>query len=262
MNTLHSDKRRQRNTDPAVEILDERIAPSPIHGPIAAEAPRSVLRAELRAVTHSSASAHVQIKHERAVVLRDSRAVTETPVQRFSSVQTGRLVSMVNLGSSSTTSSSQQAGGSQTSRTSSTVHSIFPAPPPTPTPVPPTPVPPTPVPPTPTGILPGNVSLSLATVYQQYEQWVSGGEQGAFSPSTTLPIEFQGSNVGIYVHDGNPADFNTLETELQNLGMQITIADATSGTFAGFLPIAQLPAVGQLPQVPIVSPMLYPPSLN
>jgi hypothetical protein len=261
MNTLHSDKRRQRKSNPSVELLDERIAPSPIHGPVAAEAPRSAPRAERRALAHSPASAFVQHGHDPVFVVREPRTApvhprlprhAPPPFQPFSSVQTGRLVSMVNLGSSSTASSTHQASGSQNSPTLSTSEPIFPVAPPTPTPGPQTG----------SKVLTANVSLYLATVYQQYEQWVSGGEQGAFSPSTTLPIEFQGGNVGIYVHDGSPADFNTLETELQDLGMQITIADATSGTFAGFLPIAQLPAVGQLPQTPIVTPIFYPPLLS
>jgi len=71
-------------------------------------------------------------------------------------------------------------------------------------------------------------------------------------------VEIQGTNVGIYVHDGNPADFAALGSELQSLGMQITDSNATYGTYAGFLPIARLVAVAQLPQMLSLSPMLYP----
>ena len=68
----------------------------------------------------------------------------------------------------------------------------------------------------------------------------------------------QGSNVGIQVHDNNPADFATLMSQLQAAGMQISSSSATNGLIVGMLPIAQLPAVAGLPEVPGVTPMFQP----
>ena len=107
----------------------------------------------------------------------------------------------------------------------------------------------------PPGSLPHSI---LAMVYQEYAQWVSAGEPGAFTSSEAGMVEIQGTNVGIYVHDANPADFAALGSELQSLGMQITDSNATYGTYAGFLPIAQLAAVAQFAQSPNLSPILYP----
>jgi hypothetical protein len=108
------------------------------------------------------------------------------------------------------------------------------------------------------GSLPSNVPPQLATIYQQYEQWVAGGEQGTFVSSESAIVEIQGTNVGIEVHDGNPADFAALGTELQNLGMQVNSSSATYGIYSGFIPIAQIAAVAQLPQTPNLSPLMYP----
>jgi hypothetical protein len=108
------------------------------------------------------------------------------------------------------------------------------------------------------GSLPPNVPPLVATIYQQYEQWVAGGQQGTFVSSETAVVEIQGTNVGIEVHDGNPADFTTLGAELQNLGMQVTSSSATYGIYTGFVPIGQIPAVAQLPQTPNLSALLYP----
>ena len=68
----------------------------------------------------------------------------------------------------------------------------------------------------------------------------------------------QGTNVGIQVHDNNPADFATLVSQLQAAGMQISSSSATYGLVVGMLPIAQLPAVAGLPEVPSVTPMFQP----
>jgi hypothetical protein len=109
-----------------------------------------------------------------------------------------------------------------------------------------------------TSTLPPNVAPALATIYQAYEQDPTGFTGVTSSTDGANLVVIQGDNVGIQVHDGNPADFNTLVTELQNAGMQITVADATHGLVVGMLPVAQLPTVAGLPQVPSVAALMYP----
>ena len=70
------------------------------------------------------------------------------------------------------------------------------------------------------GSLPANVSVTLGVIFDAYEQ--SPGTFPANLPATANHVVIQGSNVGIQVHDGNPADFGHLLTELQNAGMQVT----------------------------------------
>jgi hypothetical protein len=109
-----------------------------------------------------------------------------------------------------------------------------------------------------TSSLPPNVSQTLDVIYNAYTQ----------SPSSfpgTLPttnganlVVVQGSDVGIQVHEGNPAAFASLFTALTNDGMQVTISNIQSGTIVGLLPIAQLPAVASLPQAPSIMPEMNP----
>ena len=44
------------------------------------------------------------------------------------------------------------------------------------------------------------------------------------SPASASLVVIQGSNVGIQVHDNNPADFDHLLTELTNAGLRVTIS--------------------------------------
>jgi hypothetical protein len=263
MNTLTLDKRRRRNKSASFEALDDRIAPTAMGvGALAA------LRAEVRA----EAAAELRIRNEarlarierqsalREAALARSAARVDPPASapRVTPNQVGRLVSIINLGSLPRPSiASATPSPAPLPPTGVTIGP--PSRPPVVVPVSPiTPAPTTPTTPGST-TLPVNVPPILATIYQEYEAWVNGGEQGPFTtPKGPGQVEVQGTSVGIDVHDGNPGDFAALGAELSNLGMQIVASDATHGTYAGFLPITQLPALAELPQMPNLSPMLYP----
>jgi hypothetical protein len=105
-------------------------------------------------------------------------------------------------------------------------------------------------------IFPANISPTLGVIYTAYEQ-NPGGFPANLSGAASLVV-IQGSNVGIQVHDNNPADFNQLMTELENAGMQVTSSSATYGLIVGMLPISQLPVVGTLPEAPSVTPLFRP----
>ena len=106
--------------------------------------------------------------------------------------------------------------------------------------------------------LPANVSQTLDVIYNAYEQDPGGFPANLPSTDGANLVLIQGSNVGIQVHDGNPADFNSLLTEVHNDGMQVTISSAQYGTIVGMLPISQLPAVASLPQMPSITPEMTP----
>jgi hypothetical protein len=112
----------------------------------------------------------------------------------------------------------------------------------------------------PTG-LPANVSQTLDVIYSAYEQNPGGFPANVPTTDGANMVVIQGTSVGIQVQDSNPAQFDTLLTDLQNAGMQVTLSSAQYGTVVGMLPISQLPAVGQLPEVTSVTP-LFRPTLN
>jgi hypothetical protein len=101
--------------------------------------------------------------------------------------------------------------------------------------------------------LPANVSVLLDTIYEEYQS-------GDMPLPTPRPgqVEIQGSRVGIEIHDSSPGDFNTVVADAESLGLQVTDLSEAYDTVVGFLPIAQLPALAQLPTSSAVAPLLYP----
>jgi hypothetical protein len=106
--------------------------------------------------------------------------------------------------------------------------------------------------------LPANASPVLSVIYDAYTQDPTNFLANLPSTDLANKVVIQGSNVGIQVHDNNPADFATLVSQLQAAGMQILSSSATYGLVVGMLPIAQLPAVAGLPEVPSVTAMFQP----
>jgi hypothetical protein len=103
--------------------------------------------------------------------------------------------------------------------------------------------------------LPPNLSVQLQSLYTQFE---SSGGSGTFSPTGVNGLVISGTNVGINFHTSDSADFNTLLTQLQSDGLQVTSDSATYGIIDGMLPIAQLPTVAQLSSSASVTPMFQP----
>jgi hypothetical protein len=106
--------------------------------------------------------------------------------------------------------------------------------------------------------LPANAAPVLSVIYDAYTQDPTNFLANLPSTDLANKVVIQGSNVGIQVRDNNPADFATLVSQLQAAGMQISSSSATYGLVVGMLPIAQLPAVAGLPEVPIVAAMFQP----
>jgi hypothetical protein len=108
-----------------------------------------------------------------------------------------------------------------------------------------------------TVVFPPTVAPALVTIYQAYIQNPSDFTVPP-SPDAAQQVLIQGSNVGIEVHVSNPADFDAVVADLQNAGMQILASSATYDLIDGLLPIAQLPTVAQLPQMPSIGAMFRP----
>jgi hypothetical protein len=118
---------------------------------------------------------------------------------------------------------------------------------------------PNPVDPNAPGPLPANVSAPLQTLYEEYLTFVHSGASGTFTPTGVSPfLVINGTSVGVTIHDNTVGDFDSLITQLQNDGLQITASDPTTQTVVGMLPIANLPTIAQLSQAPSVLPLFKP----
>jgi hypothetical protein len=205
MNALRN-KRTMRKTQPALEHLDLRLAPTSMSMGAVLAAELRVESRQLHRLQGSLERAQPGSRHERILTNRIAVEV------RMMGRQTVRLDQIV-----------ARAGGTGTGS-----QSIFPA----------------------------NVSPTLGVIYDAYEQ-NPGGFPANLSGTASLVL-IQGSNVGIQVHDSNPADFDQVLTELENAGLQVTSSSAYYGTIVGMLPISQLPAVATLPEAASVTPIFRP----
>ena len=205
-------ERKPRRTQPGLEHLDLRLAPTSISAGAVLAAALKVEARQVGRLQLSVESARPGSRHERVVITRIAAE------ERLMSRQEVRLDRILARAGGTTDP------GSQTS-------------------------------------LPPNVSQTLDVVYDAYEQ-DPGGFPADLPPTNGANlVVIQGTSVGIQVHDSNPAEFAALLTDLQNAGMQVTIASAQYGTVVGMLPVSQLPAVAELPEVLSLAP-LYRPTLK
>ena len=93
---------------------------------------------------------------------------------------------------------------------------------------------------------PENVDQALVTIYQEYENDPSGFTGNTSTANGADLVIVQGDDFGIEIHDGNPAEFQSLMNELTNAGMNVTASSATYGTAVGLLPISELLTVAKL----------------
>jgi len=94
---------------------------------------------------------------------------------------------------------------------------------------------------------------TLIGVFQAFQA------NGTVPPSTNVPgqVLIQGSNVGVTIN-ANGGDVNSLVSSMTQLGLQVTATDSAHGIVEGMLPIPQLPAAAQNPQVLSMSPIVLP----
>jgi len=259
------DQKRRRETKPALEHLDLRIAPTAVAAAAALAAElkvegRQVVRWEGALATATPGSHRQKFLLNHIASTEHRMAVQEARLARIEArslsrghasplfiipgrpplplpsppghppVLTPAALAPTSLGSSTPTSN-ESTGTSTVSQASD----------PTDTGSPPS--------------LPPNASRTLEVIYDAYQQDPSGFPAHLPSTDGASKVVIQGSNVGIQVHDNNPADFAALVSDLQSAGMQIQTTSALYGTVVGMLPIAQLPAVAELSEAPSVTPL-------
>jgi hypothetical protein len=202
-------ERKTRKTQPGLERLDLRLAPTSISAGAVLAAGLKVEARQVGRLELSLESARPGSRHDRVLIKRIGAD------ERLMSRQEVRLDNIVARAGGTT------GPGSQTS-------------------------------------LPPNVSPTLDVIYDAYEQNPGGFPANLPATDGATLVVIQGTSVGIQVRDSNPADFATFLTDLENAGMQVTIASAQNGTVVGMLPISQLPAVADLPDAPSVAPLFQP----
>jgi hypothetical protein len=258
MNALSCKQRRQRNSQPILESLDSRIVLSTIQPTVGAEGGAGVAITQLEKRHEKLVEQKIERqekaidRHELRLARLEARlrahhpalAIVTPGVQVSTSAPV--TVSVNNFGTStvsaptvsSTTSNPSTVmfslSGGLPSSAAATASGSTSQP------------------------LPPNASVTLDAIYAAFQQDPSDFPANLPTTNEANLVVIQGDNVGIQVHDGNPSDFNTLVTELQNAGMQITTSSATYGVVVGMLPIAELPNVAALPQTPSMTALMQP----
>jgi hypothetical protein len=259
--------RKMREELPSLEQLDARIVPAAMHagaaaaaqvaagasaqaGAVVSDSARGLLRREIRlerrierrerAVERLEArearlEARYLARHHRLAAAASNQGIPAASVTPATSGLTGPVTPPASPVSGSLPSSSDPTGS--------------PTVPANPTTLPASPTTPTPV----TGPLPANVAAALDGIYEEYEN-------GTLPTTQSGPgqIEIQGSNVGVMMKVNIPDDFATDVADAQALGMQVNATSTSTDIFAGLLPIAELPAVAQLPDAPVIVPIYVP----
>lgn len=106
--------------------------------------------------------------------------------------------------------------------------------------------------------LPANVDQNLGKIYQEYQDYVSGGSSGTFTSSESVIIFIDGTNVGINAHGNGSGSFDAYVAALTGLGMQVQATDSNSLNVSGMIPISALPDAAKLSQTFSISPMYKP----
>jgi len=93
-----------------------------------------------------------------------------------------------------------------------------------------------------------------------YESFVNAQGQTCQLPSQFPYFSFQGDMIQAEFQEYG-TNFSQFQTQLQNLGMQVTVSSAYYGEVDGWMPISQLPTAAQAPDVstgfPIFKPELH-----
>jgi hypothetical protein len=247
MNILQRDKSRSRGRKAHLEYLDARIVPAVVHPTLAVAADVAIASAHSQQHGENAVAGKfaLEIRHEQRIAKfaerRDARLERrEAALDRRAALDAARhnlTAATTAQGASGSSASSSGAGSSAGPTTNASP--ISPATPSSPS--------------VPVNPLPANVSTLFDTVYQEYQN----GDLPS-GPGKPGQVEIQGSSVGVQIQTSNSSDFSTLVADAESLGLQVTDASAAYNIVVGFLPIAALPSVAQLPGSPSITPLLYP----
>jgi len=90
-----------------------------------------------------------------------------------------------------------------------------------------------------------------------YEESQAQGGSPTFTSSLKGLVDIEGTYVGIEAHSSG-GDFNAFVSAMKSLGMQMRATDAGHGIAEGLLPISQLLAAAQQPQMLSITPIYLP----
>ncbi len=220
--TLRSDRRTRRNMIINTEYLDERIVLSAASAGVVAEANVAAVVSSSHA--RSAEKTAVVVEHHHGHSARHALKLERHASQhQFTPSSTVTPIVIGSPGSinPAVVSHSAMIAVNPPSTTMSTASQTTSAPSPQRT-RPPRPPPRRPPQTHASSSLPANVSAPLQSLYQQYEAFETSGGSGTFSPTGLNGVEINGTNVGINVYTSDSSSFNTLLSQLQSDGLQVT----------------------------------------
>ena len=101
-----------------------------------------------------------------------------------------------------------------------------------------------------------NLGQQMIGVYQSFES--SGGQTSQLA-SQYPSFSFRGTSILAQFKEATP-NFNEFQTELESLGLQVTVSSPSYGVVVGWIPMSQLPTAAQMPDVlngaPLDKPVL------
>lgn len=101
---------------------------------------------------------------------------------------------------------------------------------------------------------PANIATPLIAIYQQYEQ----DPNATASAGAASHVVVAGDEVGVQIHDTNPAEFQSLTATLTGTGMTFSSYSETYGTVVGMLPISKLLTIAQFSNSISITPEYVP----
>jgi hypothetical protein len=98
---------------------------------------------------------------------------------------------------------------------------------------------------------------ALGSIFNQFIAYELAGASGNFSSTFANQIYLSGTSVGVTITlDGS--NFNTMVSQLESIGMNVTATMSQDGLVEGYLPIGQLPTVLGYASVTGISPVYKP----
>jgi hypothetical protein len=261
---MQHDRRTRRNAQFTLESLDDRIVLSAAAAGTAAEAAVNT-KAALLEQKHEAKLAKLEARHEATLAKAEARHEAKlakleakeeakfgkahgvpTPITINSSTSASTTVSASPAAVSTAPATTASSGSTTSSGTTTAVPATSTTPGPASTTANSTVT-------SSSEPLPANVGAALQSLYSEYE---SAGGGSTFTPSepTDKQLVISGTSVGVNIKVSPTASFNTILSQLESDGLQVTTSSASYGLIDGMLPIADLGTVAQLSGTTSVTP--------
>jgi hypothetical protein len=97
----------------------------------------------------------------------------------------------------------------------------------------------------------------IGLIYTEYVNYYQAGSKGSFESAQNQTVEMVGPTVGVTVQF-NRGTFASNLQNMESIGMVVTVTSPTTNSVQGFMPIWQLPAVAEDPNLGSLTPVYRP----